>query len=265
MSEQMLATGSNESRRGTIVLNDVQPSVIREVLAKGWRDFLAAPWFGLFFGLVYAGGGWAVVTLATATGFYYLAYPLAAGFALIAPFIAAGIYDVSRSLETGERMTWRQVFCSVCGAGSRDLGWMALITGFVFFIWMDIAFFIYAIFHGFRAVSIDDLLREVVTSWNGMLFFVAGNLIGAMIAMFVFSITVVSFPMLLDRDVDFVTAMITSVRAVRRNPRTMVLWALTIAFLLLVSLVTLLLALVIILPVLGHASWHVYRAVVARG
>ncbi|MCC2098272.1 MAG: DUF2189 domain-containing protein [Hyphomicrobiales bacterium] len=244
-------------------MNDLRPSVIGEVLSRGWSDFLSAPWFGLFFGLVYAGGGWAIVTLASRSGFYFLAYPLAAGFALIAPFVAAGVYEVSRTIEEGRRATWNQVFCAVCGTGSRDLGWMALITGFVFFIWMDIAFFTYAIFHGFRAVAIADLLHDIMTTWNGMLFFLTGNLIGAVIALFVYSITVVSFPMLMDREVDFVTAMITSVRVVRRNPATMILWAITIAVLLLISLVTLLAGLVIILPVLGHASWHMYRRAVA--
>ncbi|MGE3245346.1 MAG: DUF2189 domain-containing protein [Beijerinckiaceae bacterium] len=245
--------------REPISVNRLPASVIGDVLMKGWKDFLTVPWYGLFFGLVYAGGGWAVVTLAWASGYYYLAYPLAAGFALIAPFVAAGLYCVSRSIEAGTPTNWPLVLRSVCAAGGRDLGWMALVTGFTFFIWMDIAFFLYAAFFGFRALSIPDLLSAILTTSHGALFFAAGNLIGAAIAFFVFSITVVSFPLLLDRDVDFVTAMITSVRVVKANPATMLLWAITIAVLLALSLASLLALLIVVLPLLGHASWHMYR------
>lgn len=140
---------------------------------------------------------------------------------------------------------------------------MALVTGFTMFIWLDIAFFLYAIFFGFRAVSIADLYQAITTTWNGGLFFVVGNLVGAAIAFFVFAITVVSFPMLLDRDVDFVTAMMTSVRTVRKNPGTMIRWAIVIALLLALSLATALVALILVLPWLGHATWHMYRKAIA--
>ena len=247
-----------------IHINQLTNSDLLRVLKAGCVDFRTTPWFGVFFGLVYAVGGWAVLLLATGSGFYFLAYPLAAGFALIAPFAAAGLYAVSRALEQGRRPDWAEVLLSIRGAGSRDLGWIALITGFIFFIWMDIAFFIYAIFFGFRATGIMELASAIMTTWNGVLFFLVGNAIGACLAMFVFSITVVSFPMLLDRDVDFVTAMITSVRTVRANPKVMSLWALIIAAALLFSLLTFLAALVVVLPILGHASWHLYRRTVAR-
>lgn len=258
-----LSAVAAERPANTIVIQDMKADVIRTVLAKGWRDFATAPWFGIFFGLAYAGGGWAVVILAAVSGYYYLAYPLAAGFALIAPFVGAGLYQVSRELEKGTTPGWNSVLGTVLGSGSRDLGWMALITGFTFFIWLDIAFFLYAIFFGFRAAGMADLLNAILTTWNGALFFMAGNLVGAAIAFFVFSITAISVPMLLDRDVDFVTAMITSMQVVRRNPRTMMAWAATIAVLLAVSLATFLAALVIVMPVLGHASWHMYRHAVA--
>lgn len=243
-----------------IRINKLDVGVIRTVLANGRRDFAAAPWFGLFFGLLYTSAGWAVVMLATATGYYYLAYPLAAGFALIAPFIAAGLYHVSQKLEMGSRPSWSQVFPIVFGAGARDLGWMALVTGFIFFIWLDIAFFLYAIFFGFHVQSFSDLVTTITSSWNGLSFFLVGNIVGALIAFFVFSLTVISIPMLLDRDIDFVTAMITSVRAVRTNPKVMFGWAVTIALFLFISLATALVGLILLLPILGHASWHMYRA-----
>jgi len=247
-----------------LVVNTLDPGVIGEVLARGWRDFRTAPWFGLFFGLVYASGGWAVVMLAALSGYYFLAYPLAAGFALVAPFVAAGLYEVSRRLEAGEPLQWSPVLSVVVRGSSREIGWMALVTGFTLFIWLDVAFFTYAIFFGLQAPSMSQLFIAITTTWHGALFFLVGNAIGVAISFFLFSVTVVSMPMLIDRDVDFVTAMIASVRTVRQNLRVMLLWALVIAAALFLSALTLLIGLIVVLPVLGHATWHMYRAAIAR-
>jgi len=234
-----------------------------DALVLGWRDFKRAPQYGLFFGMLYAAGGWTVVLLATVSGYYFLAYPLAAGFALIAPFVCAGLYEVSRRLEAAESVSWNDVFGAIRGGGKRDLGWMALVTTFTFFIWIDIAIFLYAMFFGMKAPGPWALIVQIATTQNGLLFFVVGNFIGAIIAFFVFSITVVSFPMLLDRDVHFVTAMITSVRVVKRNLTRMIMWALMIGLMVAFSLLSGLLALVLVLPLLGHATWHMYRRAVA--
>ena len=262
MSDALSASAGGRGVSTPPVVNILEKNDLNDALMAGWRDFRAAPRFGLFFGLLYAAGGWAVLLLATMTGFYYLAYPLAAGFVLVAPFVAAGLYEVSRRLEAGLEVGWGDVFGAIRGAGNRDLGWMALVTGFAFFIWMDVVFFLYAMFFGMKVPGLSALIVEIATTPHGLMFFLVGNLVGALIAFFVFSITVVSFPMLLDRDVDFVTAMITSTRVVRENFRTMVLWALMIALLVLFSLLSFLLALVFVLPLLGHATWHVYRRAV---
>ncbi len=247
------------------VVREISKSDLKNALIYGWNDFKAAPQFGLLFGLLYASGGWSIILLATVSGFYYLAYPLAAGFALIAPFVAAGLYEVSRRLELRLPLGWGEVIEAIKGGGRRDLGWMALVTTFTFFIWIDIAIFLYAMFFGMKAPGPWVLMTDILTTSNGLMFFVTGNVIGAMIAFAVFSLTVVSFPLLLDRDVDFVTAMITSIRAVKLNLVCMIYWALTIAALTAVSLLTGLLGLVVVLPWLGHASWHMYRfAVVAE-
>ena len=264
MSEALSAGAAGPGGRALAApgINILRRGDLRNAMIAGWRDFRAAPRYGLFFGLLYAAGGWAITLLATASGFYYLAYPLAAGFAIVAPFVAAGLYEVSRRLEAGLGLAWGDVFGAIRGAGKRDLGWMALVTGFAFFIWMDIAFFLYAMFFGVRAPEPRAMLVDLATTAHGLTFVLVGNLVGACIAFFVFSITVVSFPMLLDREVDFVTAMITSTRVVRGNLGTMILWALTIAALLLFSLASGLLALIVVLPLLGHATWHVYRRAV---
>ena len=232
-------------------------------LEAGWRDFKAAPQFGLGFGLLYALGGWAIFALAAVSGLYYFAYPLATGFALVAPFVAAGLYDVSRRLEKGETPTWSGIFATIGGAGTRELGWMALVLTFALIIWLDFAVFLYLMFYGIPMPDFGEFFVEALSTPSGLLFLITGNVIGAVIAFCVFSITVVACPLLLDRDVDFVTAMLTSLRCVRHNFWQMLGWALIIALWMAVALVTLMFGLIVILPVFGHATWHLYRKAIA--
>ena len=244
------------------VVQPVATSEILEVLGAGLRDFRAAPQYGLFIGAVYTLGGWVLVLLLVRFGLPYLVYPLAAGFAFIAPFIVTGLYAVSRGLERGEPLSWGKVLGAVKGAAGRDLGWMALVTGFSLFIWMDIAALLFFGFLGLKALSAPDLLREIFTTPMGLLFLGLGHAVGAVLALTVFSISVTSFPMLFDRDIDFVTAMVTSVRLVIANPKSMVLWCAVIAFLVGLSVVSGFVALFAVLPILGHATWHLYRRAV---
>jgi len=184
---------------------------ILEILGAGLRDFRAAPLYGLGVAGIYTFGGWFLILLLLRFDLPYLVYPLAAGFALIAPFVAAAFYAISSRLERGERPTWGYIFGSVWEATHSDLGWMALVTGFSLFIWMDIAALLFFAFLGFSTLSAQELLQVIFTTPMGLLFLVIGNAVGAVIALAVFSFSVTSFPMLFDRDVDFVTAMITSV------------------------------------------------------
>ena len=234
---------------------------IVEALENGVRDFRAAPQFGLFFGLAYAAAGWLLVALLWYFQMPYLAYPLAMGFAIIAPFAATGLYDVSRKLERGERLDWGGVLGAVGGTRHRDLRWMALVTGFVLVLWLDIAAILTFAFLGFRSLG-PDIVKELFLTPEGLVFLVIGNVVGALIALGVFSISVVSFPLLFDRDLDFVTAMSTSVKTVLENPRPMIAWCALIALLIAVSLLTMFVGLIFVLPVLGHATWHLYRRAV---
>lgn len=233
-----------------------------ECLLQGWRDFMAAPIFGLFFGGIYALGGLLLVALFFKLQLPYVGYPLTMGFALIVPFVAMGTYEVSRRLERGEPLVWEGVLGSVWKRSGKDLGWMALVTVFALIIWVDFAIFLFLMFYGLHIPTIYELVVAVLSTGKGVLFAVAGNLLGAVIAMFVFSITVVSFPLLVDRDVDFVTAMLTSIRCVLGNPAQMIAWALLIALFLGVSILSGFVGLFITLPVLGHASWHLYRKLI---
>lgn len=236
-----------------------------DVLALGLRDFKAAPAYGLFFSGIYAVGGWLLILMLIEFDLPFLVYPLAAGFALIAPFIASGFYVVSSRLEKSEPLSWRIVFSSVRSMFDRDLGWMALVTGFSLFIWMDIAALLSFGFMSGRFFSFGELLDIVLTTPAGWAFLIVGNTAGALIAFGVFSYSVISIPMLFDRDIDFVTAMITSVRFVKRNPRVMAIWCLTIAALTAISLLSGLVGLLVALPLLGHATWHLYRRAVSPG
>lgn len=232
-----------------------------DAVAAGVRDFRAAPSYGLFFGLFYALGGWAILLLLWQFNLPYLAYPMAMGFALIAPFVVVGLYAVSLAREKGEPLSWSSVLGAIRGSSRRDLRWMALITAFAFVIWMDIAALSSFAFLNFRALT-PDLVNELFTTPAGLLFLLIGNTLGALIAFGIFSISLTSFPMLFERDLDFVTAMTTSVRAVAANPVLMAVWCLTIAILVFISIASAFVGLLVVLPVLGHASWHLYRKLI---
>jgi uncharacterized membrane protein len=142
-----------------------------------------------------------------------------------------------------------------------EIGWMAFVTFFVFILWMYQVRFLMALFLGLNAsfATLHDFLVVVLTTNEGLVFLMVGNAVGAALSLVLFSLTVVSFPLLLDRDVDFVTAMITSVRAVTTSPVPMIGWAAVIVVLLAISALPFFLGLLITLPVLGHTTWHLYR------
>lgn len=241
----------------------IGPTAGLECLVLGLYDFRAAPKYGLFLGGLYAAGGWLIIWLLFWQSLPYFAYPAAMGFALIAPFVASGTYEVSRRLETGEPLSWDAVLGTVWRQNGRDMGWMALITGFAFFMWVDWAGIVFLLFFGLNELQLDAFLQALTTTREGLYFILLGNLAGLVMATIVFSVTVISFPLLMDRDIDFATAMTSSVRAVAANPLPMAVWAGIIAACLIGSILTVFVALPIVLPVLGHASWHMYRMVVA--
>ena len=245
------------------VVRRITTADIAEALSQGLRDFQAMPLYGLAFGALYAVGGIIIVLSLTRFGLVYLAYPLAAGFALIGPFVAIGLYEVSRRRETGQPISLGAIWSAVMSRS--EIGWMAFVTLFFFVIWMYQVRLLIALLLGLNASfsSIREFINVVLTTNDGLLFLVIGNLDGAALSLILFSLTVVSFPLLLDRDVDFVTAMITSVRAVVTSPRPMIGWAAIIVILLAVSAMPYFLGLVVTLPVLGHTTWHLYRRIIA--
>lgn len=249
-------------RRDPVVRRVTVPEIV-ESLAEGLRDFQNAPLYGLVFGAIYAAGGNIVVLSAFALGLGYLAYPLAAGFALVGPFIAVGLYEVSRRRETGEPLSWGAVLSAIWAQGRRELGWMAFVTLFIFVIWMYQVRLLIALMLGLRSFSsLHEFLTVVTTTPEGWVFLLVGHISGAVLSLVLYTLTVVSFPLLLDRDVDFVTAMITSVRAVVTSPGPMIGWAAVVVILMIVACLPAFLGLLVVLPVLGHATWHLYRRIV---
>lgn len=251
--------GSANESAGNLAVLPITTVDILEILAAGLRDFRAAPLYGLAVGGIYMMGGWFLILLLMLFDLPYLVYPLAAGFAFIAPFISAAFYAISRNLENNEPLSWRGIAASVAESARRDIRWMALVTGFSLFIWMDIAALLFFGFLGLNTLSVHELLREIFTTPMGLLFLLIGNCVGAVIALAVFSFSAISFPMLFDRDIDFVTAMVTSVKLVLTNRIPMMLWCAIIAGLVALSFLSGLVGLLVVLPVLGHASWHLYR------
>jgi uncharacterized membrane protein len=245
------------------VVRRISASDIAEALGQGLRDFQALPLYGLAFGALYAAGGILIVLCFTAFGMVYLVYPLAAGFALIGPFVAIGLYEVSRRRETGQPVSFAAIWSAV--RSRSEIGWMAFVTLFFFVVWMYQVRLLIALLLGLNASfsSLREFVTLLLTTNEGFLFLAIGNLDGAALSLILFSLTVVSFPLLLDREVDFVTAMVTSVRAVVMSPLPMIGWAAMIVLLLIVSAIPYFLGLIVTLPVLGHATWHLYRRIVA--
>jgi uncharacterized membrane protein len=241
---------------------EVRIGDIGAILAAGLQDFAAAPVQSVAIASVYTLGGWLIAANLIVFDLPYLVYPLAMGFALVAPFVAVAFYDVSRTLGSGGSPSLAGALRSVKAAAHSELRWMALITAFAFFIWMDIAAMLTLTFFGASALDPEAFLSELLTTERGWVFIVVGHVTGAAIALLVFSISAVSFPMLFDRPVDLFTAIGTSVALVKRNSVAMALWCAIIVAAMVAALASLLLLLPIVLPVLGYASWHLYRRAV---
>lgn len=245
---------------GAPVLRTISMNDVKMCLSEGWGDFLAHPGFGLFFGGIYMFGGLAILGLLTSIGAPWMIIPLAIGFPLLGPFVAVGLYEVSRRRHAGEPVTRKGVLAQVFHQRERQLGWMAFVVMFIFWIWVYQVRLLLALFLGFKSFSSWDRFTDIVLSTpEGWGFLAVGTLVGGFLALVLFSTTVISLPMLAEREVDFVTAMITSVAAVVKNPVPMLSFGFIVGVSTLVALLPVFIGLLVVLPVLGHATWHLYR------
>ncbi len=240
-------------------LRMVQINDIGEALRRGVADFLAAPLFGLFFGGVFAAGGLAIFWFLSMADMGWMIIPVGIGFPLVGPFVAAGLYEVSRRRAAGLKLSWKAVLLTVFRQRERQMGWMAFVVLFILWVWLYQVRLLLALFMGFSAPSsLSKFLEVVLTTPSGLGFLAIGSAIGLVLALVLFATTVFAMPMLLDTELDFVTAMLTSIKAVTSSPVTMIGWGITVTVLTIVALAPAFLGLLVILPVLGHATWHLY-------
>jgi len=231
-------------------------------LAAGWRDLRAVPVISCGYGMVFTAAGWLLVTTLNRLEVVSLIPIFAAGFVLIAPLLAAGLYEVSRLLEKGQPVTIGAVFSGVAPATGR-LAFFGVALFLGFFAWIEVAFLLLSLFLGERAVPDPTQFAHILLFTNaGVALLFAGTICGGVLAAMVFTLSSIAAPLLLAKDIDTVTAMATSVRAVSINLAPMLLWAALIAGLMVIGLLTLFLGLVVVLPLLGYATWHAFRELV---
>ncbi len=249
------STKPNVRRIGTADLKDA--------LAKGLDDFKAMPTHVVFLCLIYP-----VVTLIFAriyAGYEVLplVFPLLAGYTLIGPLVATGMYELSRRREAGLDISRGHAFDVLRSPSIRSIAALGVVLMAIYFAWLFAAQAIYAVNFGSAApASIEEFALQVFTTPAGWTLIVGGSSVGFLFAVVVLTLSVVSFPLLLDRDVGVMTAMQTSVRAVLANPMTMAIWGLIVAVALLIGSLPLFVGLSVVMPVLGHATWHLYRKTV---
>jgi uncharacterized membrane protein len=245
------------------VVRTIRVRDLKDVLAKGISDFSAMPTHAAFLCLIYPIVGLVAARVIVGYDVLSLLFPLAAGFALVGPFAAIGFYELSRQRELGGKVAWQNAF-DVLHSPSRGaiaaLGFLLLV---IFVIWVAVAEAVYVANFGYEpAASMPDFVRQVLNTSAGWRLIIIGNGIGFLFALAVLIISAISFPLLLDRDVGAVEAVLTSVRVVAANSLPMAVWGLIVAVLLLLGALPFLVGLAVVVPVLGHATWHLYRKVV---
>jgi uncharacterized membrane protein len=262
MARFHIITGGNEFLADPGVRH-IAAADIKDALVKGANDFLAMRSDILFLGLIYPIVGLGIAMWASNENLLPLLYPLMSGFALIGPVAAVGLYEVSRRRELGLDPSWRHAFEVLRSPSMPSILALGLLLAVIFLVWLATAQVLFQSLLGpTPPESLGQFMRKVFMTSQGWELILFGNAIGFVFAALALIISVVSFPLMLDRDVGAAAAMRTSVRAVRENPAMMALWGLIVAAALVAGFGTLLIGLAFIIPVLGHATWHLYRKVV---
>ncbi len=227
-------------------------------LAQGWNDILRKPVFSLSLGMVFF-----VLSLLLTLGmiygdWFFIIPPIIAGFFLVAPILGIGLYQISASLEQQRKVE----FCQAREAWNSNpvhLAGMCLMLVFIMLVWMMIANLVFAIFYDQPVPTWENFIPKVFLSGESFLFLFVGIVTGGIMALFTFSVSVVTVPLLIDRDIDLMTAVQTSLRAVRLNWRPMLLWASLIVMFVGIGILTFFVGLIVAMPLVGHATWHAYR------
>lgn len=245
------------------VVRKIDKADLRDALARGLADFNAMPTHLVFLCLIYP-----IVTLVaarTAAGYEVLplVFPLFAGYTLIGPLVAIGMYELSRRREKGLDISRRHLFDVLRSPAIDAIVVLGIVLMGIYSAWLFAAQTIYELYFGSAVpASIAEFARQVFTTPSGWALIIAGCGVGFLFAVVVFTLSVLSFPLLLDRDVGVITAVTTSVRAVLANPTTMAMWGFIVVVALVIGSLPFFVGLAVVLPVLGHSTWHLYRKVV---
>lgn len=248
----------------------VQPTVrhistadLWEALKLGAEDFWAKPSHYVFLCLIYPIVGLILTQWSSGSNAIQLVYPLMSGFALVGPFAAIGLYEISRRRELGMSSRWHHALDVRHSPALPSIAVIGILLFALFLLWLFTAQTLYtSLFGAEPPASVGAFVRDVLTTGKGWTLILVGNAVGFIFAVVVLGTTVVAFPLLLDRDVGAVAAIETSARVVMANPLTMALWGLTVAVLLVIGSIPLFAGLAVVMPILGHATWHLYRKVV---
>jgi uncharacterized membrane protein len=260
MAHSHVIAGANPAH---LTVRRIGWSDLKHALARGIDDFLVMPSHAVLLCLIYPVVALILARLTMGYDVLPLFYPLAAGFALLGPFAAVGFYELSRQREQGRAVSWHDAFDVFHAPSFGAIAALGVLLLMIFGVWLAVAQEIYVASLGYApAASIPDFVTRILTTRAGWMLIVVGNGVGFLFALTVFALSVVSFPLLVDRDVGAAPAVLTSLRAVAANPAAMAAWGLIVAGLLVIGSLPFFFGLTVVLPVLGHATWHLYRRVV---
>jgi len=262
MTEKQSATGILPSLRGEIAIVRVPFDAPWTWLAAGWRDLWSAPAVSLTYGALFAVLSGALLAALLSRGAEALVLSLGGGFLLIGPIAAIGLYETSRRIETGDRVTLGDVVRAGTHAPGQ-LGFFGAILAFAYIVWLQLAFLLLMLFLGSKPLPpASAFISTLLFTGHGLGLLVAGTIVGGAIAFTVFAISAISVPLIMTGRMDAVSAMSASLSAVRKSPKAMVLWAALIAGFMAVGIATLFAGLVLVFPLIGHATWHAFRDLV---
>jgi uncharacterized membrane protein len=234
-------------------------------LAEGFDDFLAMPTYPVFVGLFYGVAGIAIAAFSSLGNAVHLLFPLAAGFAIIGPFVAIGLYEMSRRRERGLPVRWRDAFAVLRSPASPSILAFGLLLFAIFAAWIVAAQLLYVWLYGPNPpAALIPFIRDVLTTGPGWTLIVVGGIVGFCFAAVALCISVVSIPLMLDRDLGLVPAIDASLSLTRENPLAIALWGLIVAVALVLGSLPLFFGLAVVMPVLGHATWRFYRRAIER-